>query len=60
MSYLIFRSLNWSLNHFLIFVYGMRESSNVVVLHGAVQLFQHHLLKTLSSPLYISVSFIID
>ena len=35
-----------SLNHFeFIFVYGMRECSNFIVLHVAVQFSQHHLLK---------------
>ena len=38
-----------SLNHFeFIFVYGVRECSNFIVLHVAVQLSQHHLLKRLS------------
>ena len=31
-----------------IFVYGVRESSKFIVSHVAVQLSQHHLLKTLS------------
>ena len=54
-----------SLNHFeFIFVYGVRECSNFILLHVAVQFSQHHLLKRLSflhcifwrivySPLYI-------
>ena len=38
-----------SLNHFeFIFVYGVRECSNFILLHVAVQFFQHHLLKRLS------------
>ena len=38
-----------SLNHFeFIFVYGLRECSNITNLHVAVQLSQHHLLKRLS------------
>ena len=38
-----------SLIHFeLIFVYGVRECSNFILLHVAVQFSQHHLLKTLS------------
>ena len=38
-----------SLSHFqFIFVYGMRECSNFIDLHVAVQLSQHHLLKRLS------------
>ena len=42
---LIFRSLI----HFeFIFVYGVRECSNFILLHVAVQFSQHHLLKGLS------------
>ena len=38
-----------SLKHFeFIFVYGVREYSNFILLHVAVQFFQHHLLKRLS------------
>ena len=38
-----------SLIHFeLIFVYGVRECSNFILLHAAVQFSQHHLLKRLS------------
>ena len=38
-----------SLNHFeFIFIYGLRECSNVIILHMAVQLSQHYLLKRLS------------
>ena len=37
--------------HFeFIFVYGVRKSSNFILLHVAVQFFQHHLLKKLSLP----------
>ena len=44
-SGLIFRSLI----HFeFIFVYGIRECSNFILLHVAVQFSQHHLLKRLS------------
>ena len=56
-SSLTFRSLI----HFeFIFVYGVRKCSNFILLHVAVQLSQHHLLKRLSSlpPLYILVSFV--
>ena len=43
-----------SLSHFeFIFVYGVRVSYNFIDLHVAVQITQHHLLKRLSSPLYI-------
>ena len=42
---IIFRCLM----HFeFIFVYGARKCSNFIILHGAVQFFQHHLLKRLS------------
>ena len=38
-----------SLNHLkFIFVYGVRECSNFILLHVAVQFSQHHLLKRLS------------
>ena len=43
-----------------IFVIGVRECSNFVLLHVAVQFSQHHLLKTALSPLYILASFIVD
>ena len=40
-----------SLVHFeSIFVYGIRKCSNFILLHGAVQCSQHHLLKGLSLP----------
>ena len=46
-SGLVFRSLI----HFeFIFVYGIRKCSNFILLHVAVQFFQHHLLKRLSLP----------
>ena len=39
----------WSLIHFeFIFVYGVRECSNLIPLHVAVQFSQHYLLKRLS------------
>ena len=54
---IIFRSLI----HFeFIFVYGVREHSNFILLHVAVKFSQHHLLKGLFSPLYILASFVID
>jgi len=44
-SCLIFKSLS----HFeFIFVYGVRVSSHFIILHAAVHLSQHHLLKRLS------------
>ena len=50
-----------SLSHFeFIFLCGVRECSNFVDLHVAVQLPQNHLLKRLSSPLYILASFAVD
>jgi len=40
-----------SLSHFeFIFVYGVRECSNFISLHVAVQIPQHHLLKRLCFP----------
>ena len=46
-SGLMFRSLI----HFeFIFVYGVRQCSNFILLHVAVQFSQHHLLKRLSLP----------
>ena len=54
-SCLIFRSLN----HFeFIFAYEVRECSNLIDLHEAVQLSQHHLMKRPSSPLYVLASFV--
>ena len=42
-----------SLIHFeFIFVYGVRECSNFIFLHIAVQFSQHHLLKRLSTVLF--------
>ena len=58
-SGLTFRSLIY---FELIFVYDIRECSNFILLHVAVQVSQHHLLKeeTIFSPLYILASFIVD
>ena len=44
---------------FFIFVYGVRECSNFILLHVAVQFSQHQLLKKAFSPLYILASFVI-
>ena len=57
-SHLIFKYLS----HFKFsFVYGVRECSNFIDLHVAVQVSQHHLLKrTVFSPLYILASFVKD
>ena len=58
MSVLMFRSLI----HFeFIFVDGVRECSNFILLHVAVQFFQHYLLKeAVFAPLYVRASFVID
>ena len=43
-----------SLIHFeFVFVYSRRECTNFILLHVAVQFFQHYLLKRLSLPHYI-------
>ena len=50
-----------SSSHFeFIFVHGVRVCSNVIDLHAAVQLSQHHLLNKLFSPLYSLASFVKD
>ena len=47
----IVSGLTFRLIHFeFIFVYGVRKYSNFILLHVAVQFFQHHLLKRLSLP----------
>ena len=58
MSSLTFRSLI----HFeFIFVDGLREGCNLILLHVAVQFSQHHLLKRLFfPPLCILASCVID
>ena len=56
-SHLTFRSL---IHLGFIFVYGVRECSNLIVLHVAVQFSQHHLLKRLFCPLCILAFFVID
>ena len=43
-----------------IFVCGVKRSFNFIILHGAVQFSQHHLLKTFFFPLYILASFVKD
>ena len=46
-----------SLIHFeFIFLYGVRKCYNFILLHVAVQFFQHHLLKRLSLPHCIFLS----
>ena len=50
-----------SLIHFeFIFVYGVRVCFNFILLYVAVHFSQQHLLKRLSSPLYMLASFIKD
>ena len=45
-----------SLTHFeLIFVHGVRECSNFILLHKAMQFSQHYLLKTLSSSYLLAL-----
>ena len=51
-SSLTFRS---SIHFEFIFVYGVRKCSNFILLHVAVQFSQHHLLKRLSLPHYMSL-----
>ena len=47
--FIVFRLTFRSLIHFeFIFVYGVRECSNFILLHVAVQFYQHRLLKRLS------------
>ena len=53
-SFIVFSLTFKSLIHFeFIFVYGVTECSNFILLHVAVQFPQHHLLKRLSFLLYI-------
>jgi len=48
-----------SLIHFeFIFVYGVKKSSNSILLHVSVQFSQHYLLKRLFAPLYSLASFV--
>ena len=50
-----------SLNHFeFIFVYGVGERSNLIVLPVVVQFSQHHLLRDCFTPLYILASVVED
>ena len=57
-SCLILKSLH---NFEFIFVYGVRECSNFIDFHAAVQLSQHHLPKrVVFFPLYIHASFVED
>jgi len=48
-SFIASSLISRSLIHFgFIFVYGVRECSNFILLHVAIQFSQHHLLKGLS------------
>ena len=48
-NFIVSSLTNRFLIHFeLIFLYGVKEWSNFIVLHVAVQFSQHHLLKRLS------------
>ena len=50
-----------SLIHFeFLFVYGVTKCSSFILLQVVDQFPQHHLLKTVSSPLYIFGSFVKD
>ena len=53
-SFIVFGLTFRSFIHFeFIFVYGVRKYSNFILIHVAVQFFQHHLLKRLSLPHFI-------
>ena len=53
-SFIIYGLTFRSLIHFeFIFAYGVRKSSNFILLHIALQFSKHHLLKRLSLPHYI-------
>ena len=53
---LIFRFLT----HFeFIFVYGVREGSDIILLHVVIQFSQHHFLKRVSFPLEKMVNFML-
>ena len=55
-SFIVFSLTLRSLIYFeFIFVYGIRECSNFILLQVAVQFSQHHLLKRLSFPHHISL-----
>ena len=47
-----FRSL---IHYEFIFVYGVRKCSNFILLHVAVQFYQHHLFKSLSLPIVLQL-----
>ena len=60
-SFMVLCLIFKSLSHFeFVSVYGMKENSNFVDLHAAVQLSQYYFLKSLFSPLYILASFVED
>ena len=43
-----------------IFICGMRKCFNFIILHAAIPISQHHLLKMAFSLLYIFASFVVD
>ena len=43
-----------------IFVHGVRKWASSILSHVAIQFSQHHLLKTVFSPLYVPASFVVD
>ena len=54
MSFIVSSLTFRSLVHFeFIFVFGVRKCSNFILFHVAAQFSQYHLLRRLSSPLYI-------
>ena len=60
-SFIVSGLIFMSLIHFeFIIVYGVRECSNFILLHVAVQFSQHLIEVTVFSPLYILASFVID
>ena len=60
-SFIVSGLISRSLTHFeFIFVYGVRQCSNFILLHVAVQFSQHHLLKGLSFLHCILASLFID
>ena len=60
-NFIVSRLTFRSLIHFeFIFVYGVRKCSSFMLSHVAVQFYQHHLLKSLFSPLYTVAFFVKD
>ena len=60
-NFIVSRLTLGSLTHFeFIFVYGIREYSNFILLHVALQVPQHHLLNRFFAPLYVLASLVTD